>query len=164
MFGFISYTTCGKGQIIPEALDPQFDKVIKRYLQFSVTPISVNEAKANENILFLDARELEEYEISHIKGARHIGFENFSVERLRDINSHQKIVLYCSMGYRSEKIGEKLKAMGFSNVYNLYGSIFEWVNNGFPVYDMQEKPTRQIHTYSKAWSKWVDGNLADKRW
>ena len=45
------------------------------------------------------------------------------------------IVLYCSIGYRSEKIGEKLVEMGYGHVFNLYGGIFEWVNRDLPVYN-----------------------------
>ena len=48
--------------------------------------------------------------------------------------------------YRSEKIGKKLKKLGFKNVVNLYGGIFEWVNSGYPVYDSKGE-TEKIHPY-----------------
>lgn len=164
LFVFISFSTLAQTQSVPRAINPQFDQIIRKYLKLSITPISVREANQSGDILFLDTRELEEYRISHIKGARFIGFKDFSIESLSDIDPDQKIILYCSIGYRSEIIGEKLKAIGFSNLYNLYGSIFEWVNNGFPVYDMEENRTRKIHTYSKSWGKWVDASLAYKTW
>jgi 3-mercaptopyruvate sulfurtransferase SseA len=65
------------------------------------------------------------------------------------------IVLYCSVGMRSEKIGKKLLEAGYKNVYNLYGSLFEWVNQGKPVYKKNGVQTSEIHTYSESWSRWL---------
>ena len=65
------------------------------------------------------------------------------------------IVIYCSVGVRSEKIGEKLIAAGYTNVKNLYGSIFEWVNEGNAVYNMNGKATNRVHAYSKTWGIWL---------
>ena len=70
-------------------------------------------------------------------------------------NKNSKIVVYCSLGVRSEDVAEKLKKAGYSNVYNLYGGIFEWKNNDLEVLNLNEKPTDSIHIYSKAWSKWL---------
>ena len=66
------------------------------------------------------------------------------------------LVVYCSVGYRSEKIGEKLKALGFSKVYNLYGGIFEWSNRGYPLVDQKEQPTTKVHAFNKDWGRWLE--------
>jgi hypothetical protein len=66
------------------------------------------------------------------------------------------IVLYCSLGSRSEKIAEKLISAGYKNVYNLYGGIFEWINAGQPVYKLNGVQTSEIHTYSRDWARWVE--------
>ena len=60
--------------------------------------------------------------------------------------------MYCSLGIRSETVGEKLKAAGYTNVYNLYGGIFEWKNKDFTVLDAEEKETNEVHTFNKYWS------------
>jgi 3-mercaptopyruvate sulfurtransferase SseA len=60
------------------------------------------------------------------------------------------------VGYRSEKISEKLKQAGFKDVSNLYGGIFEWVNQGNPVVDENGKITDNIHAYSKTWGVWLN--------
>jgi 3-mercaptopyruvate sulfurtransferase SseA len=65
------------------------------------------------------------------------------------------IVVYCSLGVRSENISEKLNAAGFTDVRNLYGGIFEWKNKHNPVFDSEEIETEKVHTYSKNWSKWL---------
>jgi 3-mercaptopyruvate sulfurtransferase SseA len=65
------------------------------------------------------------------------------------------VVVYCSVGYRSERVGEKLLGAGYQHVHNLYGSLFEWVNEGNPVVDKQEKPTQRVHAYSRLWGVWL---------
>lgn len=105
--------------------------------------------------VLLDTREKEEYEVSHIKGARWVGFDTFSMESVRDIPKDRPIVVYCSVGARSQDIGKKLKSAGYKKVYNLYGGIFHWINEDRPVYK-DEKTTNRIHTYNRAWSIWVN--------
>lgn len=141
----------------PSCKNKAFDEAVTDLLSFTVPLKSVKEL-SNENLedyLILDAREKKEYEVSHIKGAKYIGYKKFNIESLEGTDKDQPIVVYCSVGYRSEKIGEKLQKAGFSQVYNLYGSIFEWVNNGHEIKDSEGKTTSKIHTYSKKWGKWV---------
>ena len=137
--------------------NPRFDKVIQRYLRFTVPTIGVEElSQNNDQYLLFDAREYKEYEVSHIKGAEYVGYDDFPAIDLKGLDRDQPIVVYCSIGYRSEKVGEKLIKMGFTNVKNLYGSLFEWVNSGNEVYDSSSKRTDKIHGYSRQWSKWID--------
>jgi len=102
--------------------------------------------------------------VGHIPGASYLGYQDFDVERLKNLPYDSRIVLYCSIGYRSEKIGEKLQKLGYTHVYNLYGSIFDWVNRGYPVVDEDGNLTAQVHTYNRAWSKWVEEGAAVKVW
>ena len=70
-------------------------------------------------------------------------------------NKDEKIVVYCSLGVRSETIGIKLKEAGYTNILNLYGGIFEWKNQNFDVYSNTGNKTENVHAYSKTWSKWL---------
>lgn len=140
-----------KGKSISE-----FDQMVNSYIKFTVpiiTPKDLNPIQSKFTIL--DAREFEEYKVSHIEGAKHIGYDDFSVENVKNIDHNTPIVVYCSIGYRSEKIGEKLKKLGFMNVQNLYGSLFKWANEGYKMVDMSNKSTTKIHTYNRSWAKWV---------
>jgi len=149
----------------PTTLNPDFDEKISSMISFDVPLISVEELKAKKDkVLLLDARELAEYQVSHIKGARYIGYKNFDKADLANVSKDQEIVLYCSIGYRSEKIGERLQKMGYTKVYNLYGSIFEWVNQGNTVVDEKGKPTSLMHGYNKNWSRWIEGDKIKKVW
>ena len=149
----------------PKVQNPEFDKKINSLLSFSVPIIGVQELKDIQNeVHIFDARERSEYQLSHIAGAQYLGYNDFDETRLAGIPKDSKIVLYCSIGYRSEKIGEKLRKQGYTNIYNLYGSIFEWANQGYPLVDKDGQPTRKLHTYNAKWSKWVDETKAEKAW
>lgn len=138
------------------AQSKSFDVLLKGLIKKTVPIIKVQELKSKSTEVFLlDARELVEFEVSHLKNARYVGFNNFSLESINDIPKTAPIVVYCSIGVRSEKVGEKLLAAGYTNVKNCYGSIFEWVNQGNEVVDMQNKPTQKIHAYNKKWGMWV---------
>ena len=167
-FWFILLTIISCAQALgdrPKVNSEEFDKKISKTINFSIPVMGVDELKEmQEDVILLDARPQSEYDVSHIKGAKRIGFRNIEEAVLAGIDKDEQIVVYCSIGYRSEKGGEKLKKMGFKNVYNLYGSIFEWVNQGNEVVDENEKVTEKVHTYNKRWSKWVEDGKAEKVW
>ncbi len=167
LFGIMSIFSC-QAQVAADRASCEneaFDKAVSRWLSLSVPTQSVEDlATGTDSILILDAREKEEFMTSHIEGARHIGYDDFDISILDDVAKDKKIVVYCSIGYRSEKIGEKLQQAGFKDVKNLYGSIFEWANKGYPLVDAQELPTKKIHTYNKRWSKWMLNDKYEKVW
>lgn len=139
------------------AQSKSFDVLLRGLIKKTVPIIKVQELKSKSTeVVLLDARELEEFEVSHLRNARYVGFNNFSLEGIKDIPKTSPIVVYCSIGVRSEKIGEKLLAAGYTNVKNCYGSIFEWVNQGNEIVDMQNQPTQKIHAYNKKWGVWVN--------
>ena len=149
----------------PKVNNEAFDKKISKTISFTIPVMGVDELKEmKEDVIILDARPKSEYDVSHIEGAKRIGYESLDEKALEGIDKREQIVVYCSIGYRSEKVGEKLKEMGYKNVYNLYGSIFEWVNQGNEVVDKNEKKTDKVHTYNKRWSKWVEDGKAEKVW
>lgn len=114
------------------------------------------EAKSHKNpIVILDTRSPEEAAVSTIAGARTVDYEHFSVKDISDIPHDAEVVVYCSVGYRSEKIGEKLLEMGYKNVKNLYGGIFQWKNDGYEVVNNHGTPTDSVHAYNKSWSQWL---------
>ncbi len=163
-FLFFGITACAQAPDNRPAIEnPDFDDRLTNLLSFTVPLMGVDElAKSDEEIYILDAREEGEYEISHIPDARYIGYDKFKKKAVKDIPKDAKVVVYCSVGYRSEKIGEKLKKEGFSDVYNLYGSIFEWVNAGNEVENEKGEKTDSVHTYNKKWSQWVIEGRAEK--
>jgi len=149
----------------PNVKNPEFDQRLQRLLRFSTPLWSVEQLhEQQDSVYILDTRSQEEFEVSHIPGARFLGYRNLQESTLNDIPKDASIVLYCSVGYRSEKIGNRLRDRGYSNVYNLYGSIFEWVNNGYPLVNLKGNTTNTIHTYNRNWSQWVNQPNVKKTW
>jgi rhodanese-related sulfurtransferase len=136
------------------------DGLLQTYNTRSIPYISVEELRMlqmNDTVVILDAREPNEFKVSHIASSKNIGFNDFSSEekQIQKLNKNAPIIIYCSVGIRSEQIGEKLKKAGFTNVKNLYGGIFEWKNKDYPVIDSKGIETDNIHTFSKMWSKYL---------
>ncbi len=74
ILSFILIGTTAFGQ--PKTEDPAFELELQSLLNFDVHTISIKEFKKmlkNEKIYILDAREKEEYDVSHIKNAKLIG-------------------------------------------------------------------------------------------
>ncbi len=142
-----------------------YNLMLKTLLSHDVKEVNVTEADSmiQQNYIFLDSRTKEEFEVSHIKNSIWVGYDDFSINRLKNIGKKQNIIVYCSVGYRSEKIVEKLQKEGYSNTSNLYGGIFEWVNQEKPIVDSNNRLTNNVHPYSKSWGIWLNkGNKVYK--
>lgn len=150
-------------QTIPYCTNPKFEETIESYLDKTVQTIGVEELyETKDDYIILDIREKEEYLVSHIPGAIYLGYDDPDYSILERLDSDERIVVYCSIGVRSEKIGEKLQEKGFTDVKNLYGSIFEWANRSYPLECKSGDVTNEVHTYNKMWSKWVDNESIKK--
>lgn len=134
-------------------------QLLKKFNQESVPYIHVeNLNDKDENIVLLDAREPREFEVSHLNKAICVGYDHFdlkkTIQQLPE-DKNTKIVVYCSLGIRSEDIAEQLKKAGYKNVFNLYGGIFEWKNKGNSVVNKNNKPTEEVHAFNKEWGVWL---------
>ena len=85
-----------------------------------------------------------------------VGYNHFNIKAIEHLPHTTNIIVYCSVGYRSEKIVEKIQKLGFTKSYNLVGGIFEWKNQNKLVYSIENKPTNKVHTYNKIWSIWLN--------
>lgn len=134
------------------------DSLLQKENNASVPYITVEELAKKEHIVLLDTREKVEFETSHIENAICVGYDKFKLKKIKKILPKDKnapIVVYCSLGIRSEDIGEKLQKAGYTNVYNLYGGIFEWKNKEQSVVNDKGETTENIHTFNEDWSIWL---------
>lgn len=133
-----------------------YNILLKGLLSHSVHEIDVSQADSlHESALFLDSREAEEYQVSHIENSVFVGYDSLDLSPLKKVDKNEEIVVYCAVGYRSEKVAEKLVEMGYTNVHNLYGGIFEWKNQQKEIVNKHGTPTDRIHVYKKVWGVWV---------
>lgn len=151
LFIVVFFTSC--------AQEKEYHNMLKLMYKNTVPIVKPEQAsfemKKDSSIVILDTREKEEYTVSHILNAKNVGYDHFEIDSLKNISRNTRIIVYCSVGYRSERIGEKLLKNGYTQVNNLYGGIFEWVNNDYPVVDMNNRQTNKVHAYSKLWGKWL---------
>ncbi len=134
------------------------DQLLDQYTTGSIPYISSEGLHSIlDTVTILDTREKGEYEVSHLQKAIHVGYDHFKIKSVRtqNIQKNDHIIVYCSLGIRSEHIGKRLKTAGYQHVYNLYGGIFEWKNKGYEVVDANSNTTDTIHAYSEEWSKWL---------
>ena len=127
----------------------------------TVSQVSTTELRKwleQQDVLLLDARADEEYAVSHLGGARFAPDESEALRVLDGVAKDRRIVVYCSVGYRSSDMAQKLGAHGFSNVHNLEGSIFEWANGGYPLYRGEQR-VREVHPFDTHWGRLLTRDL-----
>ena len=132
-----------------------YDMLLSSLLSHEAEEIDIWDAKKMDSAIFIDSREQAEYEVSHIPKAIWVGYENPMLDSLERLDKETPLIIYCSVGYRSEKISLQLEKKGFKKVYNLYGGIFEWVNQGNEVVDNEGKTTDKVHAYNLLWGVWL---------
>lgn len=138
-------------------------KIIKRLINRkypTVTPLTTKElaqwvnTQSKPQPILLDARSEAEYQLSHIQQAERIDPYYPNLEALT-LSKDMPIVVYCSVGYRSARIAQQLQQVGFSHVYNLEGSIFQWANEKRSVYK-NDCPTTLVHPYNALWGQLLE--------
>jgi rhodanese-related sulfurtransferase len=106
--------------------------------------------------VLLDARTEDEFAVSRLQGAARIDPYRPSLHPVQKLARDTAIVVYSSAGYRGARVASWLARAGYSNVRNLSGGIFAWVNEGRPVF-RGETPTVQVHPYNQLWGRLVEG-------
>ena len=112
--------------------------------------------------LLLDSRTAQEYAVSHLPQAR-LAPPQLELSSLEGVDPSTPIVTYCSIGYRSARLAQRLEEMGYKNVFNLEGSIFQWANEGHPVYQGKTR-TKQVHPFNQSWGTLLKQELYPDHW
>jgi rhodanese-related sulfurtransferase len=114
--------------------------------------------------LLLDYRSRAEFEVSHLPGALFVANLNaarMEIAKVRAIDSQRKVLVYCSVGYRSAELVAQIQSLpdrGFGQaLYNLKGSLFLWANEGRPFVKARgpgpaEQPAQLVHPYNNSWA------------
>ncbi|SDY88347.1 rhodanese-like domain-containing protein [Hymenobacter psychrophilus] len=156
-------SACGQQRATPERSMTAYDRMLGLLYKGTVSTIQPTElatllheapATGGGSVLLLDTRTPAEYKVSHLRGARFVDFENFRRLELKDVARTRPVVVYCTVGARSEQVGSWLREQGFRDVRNLYGGIFQWMNDGQTVVNAQG-PTTDVHPYSVLWRPWL---------
>lgn len=110
--------------------------------------------EGSEPVVLLDAREPKEFAVSHLLGAERVD-PDVEAKALQHIPRDVRIVVYCSVGYRSAAVARRLSEAGYPEVYNLEGGLFGWANHGGAFYRGSE-PASTVHPYDRTWGRFLD--------
>ncbi len=111
--------------------------------------------------VILDVRSEGEFAVSHLAGAVRVDPHAAELRSL-SIPTDAIVVVYCSVGYRSGAIAERLSAAGIDDVYNLTGGIFAWANEGRPLV-RDGAPVDRVHPYDAIWGLFLRSDLRGSR-
>jgi rhodanese-related sulfurtransferase len=139
----------------PDAPDAEKQQVIEAmYAHYkkdfpaarAMTVAEYQKIRDDKDVVLVDTRTPEEFRVSRIPGA--IPMSEYEKDRgkYRD----DRIVLYCTIGYRSGVRAEKARRNGV-NAYNLKGSILAWLHTGNPVVN-ENGETKKVHVYGEDWA------------
>lgn len=148
---FLFASIVGSAQISER---PAYEAMLQGLLDHNVPELQVSQVIEMEGFIFLDSRSKEEYDVSHIPGAIWVGYDKFELDKVEDLDKDKVLIVYCSVGYRSEKVAKKIYDSGNKNVANLYGGIFQWIDEDGIVEDTNG-PTLRVHAYDEAWGVWL---------
>lgn len=112
-------------------------------------------AAAKDNFILVDVRTPQERHVSVIPGAVDADF----FERHFADYQHKKIIVYCTIGYRSGFYARTLRDRGL-DAYNLGEGIVGWTHTDGRLFDSHGQPTRRVHVYSRPWHLAVKDHIA----
>ncbi len=105
------------------------------------------------DLILVDVRQPAEREVSKLPHA--LDTYEFADKYRHGIPPGKRLVLYCTIGYRSGKYGEKLAPLGIKYQV-LEGGILMWSFVGGPLVARQDHgawgPTNRIHVYDAEWN------------
>lgn len=105
--------------------------------------------------LLLDARAEAEFRVSHLEGALRVDPERPDVARLPRPAPGRRVVVYCSVGWRSGDVAAILRRAGWTEVYNLEGGLFAWANAGRAVVG---EGAPRVHPFDATWGRLLDAS------
>jgi len=128
IIGFLSCAQNSKSSNVSETIEINNVKEV-------IAVISPEEFNKNMgDIQLVDVRTPKEFSEGHLKNAVNIDFFDASfMEDMGKLDKNKELYIYCRSGNRSGKASKKLKAAGFTKVYDLEGGIIKWNKNNFEV-------------------------------
>ncbi len=105
------------------------DAVVARNLTPKEASSLIDQRK---DLYLLDVRTLGEYQQVRLGGARLIPIDQL-VKRLAEVPKNRPVLVYCAVGSRSAQVVNYLARHGYPEIYNLYGGIYSWAQEGYPV-------------------------------
>ncbi|MFE8700197.1 rhodanese-like domain-containing protein [Cytobacillus sp. FJAT-54145] len=93
--------------------------------QITTSQLEEKMINPSEKQVFVDVREIEEYEAGHIEGMINIPLSKIETT-LEYVQKDSEVILFCRSGNRSMQAAQALQDMGYKNIVNVEGGIQAW--------------------------------------
>ncbi len=100
-----------------------------------IEPADAVGVAADQEIVFLDVREPNEWNLGHVPGAVHIPRGQLEGRVESVVDRAKRVIVYCAGGSRSALAADTLAQMGYGSVESLRGGFGEWTASGGQVED-----------------------------
>lgn len=82
----------------------------------------------------IDVRTPDEFSEGHLQNAKNIDWnsDNFD-NQIVALDKSRPVFVYCLSGNRSRAAADRMRAVGFKEVYEMQGGITKWKNAGLPI-------------------------------
>lgn len=98
-----------------------------------ISNLEMKELMKDANVQIVDVRTPGETAKGIIEGAEMIDFHDQGfVTEIQKLDKEKPIVVYCAVGGRSASASDKLKDLGFKEIYDLKNGYRGWVAEGNP--------------------------------
>jgi adenylyltransferase/sulfurtransferase len=128
---------CGEHPTVTELIDyQQFcginPQTERGETDWDINPRDLQSRLADgDNLVLLDVREPNEWEIVHLEEAKLIPVNSVTA-RASELSTADEIVVYCKSGQRSARAVHTLRQLGFRKLWNLRGGINAWAEEVDP--------------------------------
>jgi rhodanese-related sulfurtransferase len=163
-FALIGIGHCGYGKLrwmqsldlASEHIEKEFDDVDHISTDTLAALLDADRSK----VLLIDTRAPDEYAVSRIPGALNAQDPKAVKAILETLKTGDlsSIITYCSIGYRSAELAEKLEKDDDVDlpVKNVLGSIFQWANEDRPLETPDGKPATKVHPFNETWGRLLE--------
>jgi rhodanese-related sulfurtransferase len=86
-----------------------------------------------ERVVYLDVRELGEYNLGRLPGAVHIPCGSLEQRVEAAVPRDARVIVYCSAGVRSAAAARTLQTMGYTDVVSMAGGLRDYLPTGGPI-------------------------------
>jgi rhodanese-related sulfurtransferase len=96
-----------------------------------ISPVEVKALRARgEDVVYLDVREPNEWNLGRIPGAVHLARGNIESKVEGLIDRSKRVIIYCARANRSALAADTMQQMGYENVASMSEGFGGWVAAG----------------------------------
>lgn len=125
----VGFLSCSNSATI---LDNKQSQDVQKVVAENVSVQEFNKM-ISDSVIILDVRTSREYESGHLANSILIDIsQNDFMEKVAKLDKDKKVLIYCASGGRSARAMNKMKSLGFGEMYNMLGGFGTWKNSNLP--------------------------------